>query len=487
MSIKKKILIIDDDLDMCVVLSKFLLRNGYDVETANSGTKGIIKFKEDNFDIVICDFRLGDKDGKDILKEIKSISPDTIVLIITGYSDIKIAVDVIKMGAFDYITKPLIPDEVLNVLTIALNEPQQIDPYKNIGLKPTVDKALIAKKNALNSEFLVGEAGATKDLYKQIEIVAPTNYSIILYGESGTGKEVIAKTIHSLSDRASKPFIAMDCGTLSKELSGSELFGHVKGAFTGALTDKEGHFELADGGTLFLDEVANLTYEIQASLLRVIQERKFKRVGGNKEMPVDVRIIVASNENLQEAYRKGKFREDLYHRFNEFSINLPPLRDRKKDIPLFADFFLEKAKGELNRDIEGFDEDVMQMFIHYSWPGNLREFRNVVRRSVLLTQTGKVNAKTLPWEITNTESSANAAPPAFAHRHEEEQHTINTNAAIPVRAVYDLKDAASKAEYEAIMNVLKQVNFNKTKAAEILKIDRKTLYNKIKGFEELNN
>lgn len=487
MSIKKKILIIDDDLDMCIVLSKFLLRNGYDVETANSGTKGIVKFKEDNFDIVICDFRLGDRDGKDILKEIKIISPDTIVLIITGYSDIKIAVDVIKMGAFDYITKPLIPDEVLNVLKTALNEPEQIQAQRQEGIKPAIDKTSSVKRTAINSEFLVGEAGATKDLYKQIEIVAPTNYSIILYGESGTGKEVIAKTIHSLSDRADKPFIAMDCGTLSKELSGSELFGHVKGAFTGALTDKEGHFELANGGTLFLDEVANLTYEIQASLLRVIQERKFKRVGGNKEMPVDVRIIVASNENLQEAYRKGKFREDLYHRFNEFSINLPPLRDRKKDIPLFADFFLEKAKSELNRDIEGFDEDVMQMFIHYSWPGNLREFRNVVRRAVLLTQSGKVNAKTLPWEITNTESSTAGAPPAFAHRHEEEQHAINHHAAAPVKAVYDLKDAASKAEYEAIMNVLKQVNFNKTKAAEILKIDRKTLYNKIKGFEEINN
>ena len=485
---KKKILIIDDDLDMCLVLSKFLLRNGYDVETANSGAKGTTKFKEDNFDIVICDFRLGDRDGKDILKEIKAISPETIVLIITGYSDIKIAVDVIKMGAFDYITKPLIPDEVLNVLSAALQIPEELHIASHPGSKIGADKQTGNKKPVVNGEFLVGEAGATKDLYKQIEIVAPTNYSIILYGESGTGKEVIAKTIHGLSDRADKPFIAMDCGTLSKELSGSELFGHVKGAFTGALTDKEGHFELANGGTLFLDEVANLTYEIQASLLRVIQERKFKRVGGNKEMPVDVRIIVASNENLQEAYRKGKFREDLYHRFNEFSINLPPLRDRKKDIPLFAEFFLQKAKSELNRDIEGFEDDVMQMFIHYSWPGNLREFRNVVRRSVLLTQSGKVNARTLPWEITNIDSSSSSAPPAFAHRHEEEMHTVaNTNVTAPPRQVYDLKDAASKAEYEAIMNVLKQVNFNKTKAAEILKIDRKTLYNKIKGFEEINS
>ena len=498
--LKKKILIIDDDLDMCLVLSKFLVRNGYDVDTAHSGVKGIAKFKEDNYDIVICDFRLGDRDGKDILQEIKTISPMVIVLIITGYSDIKIAVDVIKMGAFDYITKPLIPDEVLTVLNNALEQPAEAHlpgGYTN-GAAATAasnnGSAGAMKRRVLSEEFLLGEAGTTKDLYKQIEIVAPTNYSIILYGESGTGKEVIAKTIHSLSDRANKPFIAMDCGTLSKELSGSELFGHVKGAFTGALSDKEGHFELANGGTLFLDEVANLTYEIQASLLRVIQERKFKRVGGNKEMPVDVRIIVASNENLQEAYRKGKFREDLYHRFNEFSINLPPLRDRKKDIPLFAEFFLEKAKNELGRDIEGFDSDVMQMFINYSWPGNLREFRNVVRRSVLLTQSGRVNAATLPWEITNAATSS-STPPAFAHKAEEELHHFERPVSRPAYASapaapakdYDLKDAASKAEYEAIMNVLKQVNFNKTKAAEILKIDRKTLYNKIKGFEQSNS
>ncbi len=491
---KKKILIIDDDVDMCLLLSKFLARNGYEVLTAASAAKGIAKFNEENVDIVICDYRLGDKDGKDVLLEIKAISPSTIVLIITGYSDIKTAVDVIKLGAFDYITKPLIPDEVLTVLNNALEQPLvngsiltvNSDTATSIGHNKTITE----KKPYGNGEFLVGEASTTKDLYKQIEIVSPTNYSIILYGESGTGKEVIAKTIHNLSDRANKPFIAMDCGTLSKELSGSELFGHVKGAFTGALTDKEGHFELANGGTLFLDEVANLTYDVQASLLRVIQERKYKRVGGNKEMPVDVRIIVASNENLQEAYRKGKFREDLYHRFNEFSINLPPLRDRKKDIPLFADFFLNKAKTELNRSLEGFEDDVLQMFITYAWPGNLREFRNVVRRSVLLTQTGKVNAKTLPWEITNSTSNTKLAnPPAFAHRYEDEvaQTTTSTTAIQSNTAqMYDLKDAASKAEYEAIMSVLKQVNFNKTKAAEILKIDRKTLYNKIKGFEDLD-
>jgi len=470
MKMNKSILIIDDDADMCALLTRFLTKNGYTVDFAHSGNKGMEKFKAGNFDIVLCDYRLGDKkDGKDILIEIKQHDPKTIVLIITGYSDIKTAVDVIKTGAYDYITKPLIPDEVLNVLSEALNQSAEIE--NSFGNNTT--GIVKTKKNTnANTEFLIGEAGATKVLYNQIEIVAPTNYSIILYGESGTGKEVIAKTIHDLSSRKGKPFIAMDCGTLSKELSGSELFGHMKGAFTGAINDKEGHFELANGGTLFLDEVANLSSEIQASLLRVIQERKFKRIGGNKEMEVDVRIIVATNENLQDAYRNGKFREDLYHRFNEFSIDLPPLRNRRDDIPLFANFFLQKTNKELDKELQGFDEEVMKMFIQYSWPGNLREFRNVIRRSVLLTTNGKITSATLPSEITGFVGKKITTSLSAA-----ETEIIKPN------SVY-LKDTASRAEYEAIMQVLKEVNFNKTKAAELLNIDRKTLYNKIKGYED---
>ncbi len=468
---KKRILVIDDDTDMCLLLSRFLSKNDYEVDTANSAHRGIEKFKEQKSDIVICDYRLGEKkDGKDVLIEIKGIDPQTIVLIITGYSDIKTAVDVIKLGAFDYITKPLIPDEVLNVLNKAVNQPAH-----QPGVREGVAAQKAKRQETGSNGFLVGAAGVTKELYKQIEIVAPTNLSIILYGESGTGKEVIAKTIHEKSMRKDKPFVAMDCGTLSKELAGSELFGHMKGSFTGAQTDKEGHFELANGGTLFLDEVANLSAEIQASLLRVIQERKFKRVGGTKEMDVDVRIIVASNENLQDAYRKGKFREDLYHRFNEFSISLPALRNRKEDIPLFADFFLNNTKAELNKDqVDGFEDEIMNMFVNYSWPGNLREFRNVVRRAVLLTSSGKISTNTLPWEITNS----NPTFPQYG------AHDNNSPGAATAKEPIDLKDTASKAEYEAIMNVLKEVNFNKTKAAELLKIDRKTLYNKIRSYEE---
>jgi len=474
----KRILIIDDDMDMCNLLGRFLQKKGYETEASHNGSKGIAKFKESKFDIVLCDFRLGDKEGREVLKEIKQFDPHAIVIIITGYSDIKTAVDVIKAGAFDYITKPLIPEEVLNVIGRALQSPAD----GSDGQKPSSGPAPAARrpiKSSSEEEFLVGQAPTTKELYRQIELVAPTNYSIILYGESGTGKEVIARTVHANSARKDKPFIAMDCGTLSKELAGSELFGHVKGAFTGALGDKEGHFELANGGTLFLDEVANLSYEIQAALLRVIQERKFKRVGGVKEMETDVRIIVASNENLQDAYRKGKFREDLFHRFNEFSIVLPAFRNRREDIPLFADFFLSRANKELNKEVEGFDEEVMQIFLNYSWPGNLREFRNVIRRAALLTSSGRVNARVLPAEIVDNNGYATNFT----------QQTIDTpTAAVPVHHPIahretDLKNAAAQAEYDTIMNVLKQVNYNKSRAAEILKIDRKTLYNKIKSYQ----
>ncbi len=469
---KKRVLIIDDDMDMCTLLSRFLTRNGYETDVAYSGQKGIAKFEEENFDAVLCDFRLGNMDGKEVMLAIKKIKPETIVLIITGYSDIKTAIDVIKQGAFDYITKPLIPDEVISVLNKALNQSTESSPAKN----NSSTKGRTSQGKSPKQDFLIGEAPATKDLYRQIEIVAPTNYSIILYGESGTGKEVIAKTIHQLSSRKDKPFVAMDCGTLSKELAGSELFGHVKGAFTGALADKEGHFELANGGTLFLDEVGNLSIDIQAALLRVIQERKFKRVGGNKEMDVDVRIIVASNENLQDAYQRGKFREDLYHRFNEFSINLPPLRNRKPDIPPFAEFFLQRTNDELEKNVSGFEPQVIEMFMNYSWPGNLREFRNVVRRAVLLTQGDLISEKTLPWEITNVNPLTATPEPVTT------KDPATTT--ITLKKDIGLKGAASKAEYETIMNVLKEVKFNKKKAAEVLNIDRKTLYNKLKSYEE---
>jgi len=372
----------------------------------------------------------------------------------------------------------LIPEEVINVINRGLAEPASLPVAESLPSTAT-GSSVYKKLLSSSGEFIAGVSPRTVELYQQIELVAPTNYSVILYGESGTGKEVMAKTIHQTSNRRNKPFIAVDCGTLSRELAASELFGHVKGSFTGALADKEGIFEVADGGTLFLDEVSNLPLDVQATLLRVLQERKFKRVGSNQDISTDTRVIVASNENLQEAYRKGKFREDLYHRFNEFSISIPPLRERNEDILLFADFFLDKVCAELNKKLTGFDDEVKELFLNYNWPGNLREFRNVIRRAALLSASGKITANVLPWEIIGNQVIA--ASPLSRTSEDATDHPR------PVQPITDLKDAASQAEYETIMNVLKQVKFNKTKAAAVLRIDRKTLYNKIRHYEETNS
>ena len=327
----KKILIIDDEVNVALLLSKFLARNGFDVTTASNGSIGLEYLKNGDFNLVLCDFRLEDTDGREMLRNIKNQYPQTGVIIITGYSDIKMAVELIKMGAYDYITKPLYPDEILNTINKAFETHYALVESKNET--PVLEKtAREVKRQSFNGEFVVGASRPSRELLRQIELVAPTNYSVIITGESGTGKESVAKSIHLNSPRYNQPFIAMDCGSLTKELAASEFFGHEKGSFTGALYTKIGHFEMANGGTLFLDEVGNLSYEIQAALLRTVQERKVKRIGSTKEINLDVRIIIATNENLLDSIQKGRFREDLYHRFNEFSIYIPPLRERGGDI-----------------------------------------------------------------------------------------------------------------------------------------------------------
>lgn len=460
----KKILIVDDEINIGLLLSKFLTRNGFEVTTATSGSTALDYLTKETYNLVLCDYRLEDTDGREILRKIKTDYPTTGVIIITGYSDIKLAVELIKMGAYDYITKPLYPDEILNTINKAI-ETQEI-----LNQAPAAEPARreVKKSEYVSDEFVVGQSPASRELMRQIELVAPTNYSVILIGESGTGKESVAKSIHLNSNRRDKPFIAMDCGSLTKELAGSEFFGHEKGSFTGALYTKIGHFEMANGGTLFLDEVGNLSYDIQAALLRTVQERRVKRIGSTKEIELDVRIIVATNENLQEAIQKGRFREDLYHRFNEFGIHLPPLRDRGRDIIIFAESFLEAANAELNRHIEGFSQEVIDCFMTYNWPGNVRELKNVIRRATLLTEGNLVQIKALPLEIS-TFAKVSAIETAVGQTIQVKENKR------------DLKNAALEAEYEAILKVLKEVNFNKTKAAKILNIDRKTLYNKMKA------
>ena len=340
----KKILIIDDEVNIGLLLSKFLTRNSFLVETSTTGDSALAHLSNQSFDLVLCDYRLEDTNGKEMLVKIKELYPKTGVIIITGYSDIKLAVELIKLGAYDYITKPLYPDEILNTVNKAIEMQIALNKEAHAPSTPHQIKTNSNTKH-LSGGFVVCQASASKELTRQIALVAPTGYSVILTGESGTGKESVAKTIHLNSPRKDKPFIAMDCGSLTKELAGSEFFGHEKGSFTGALFTKIGHFEMANGGTLFLDEVGNLSYDIQAALLRTVQERKVKRIGSTKEIDLDVRIIVATNENLAEAIQKGRFREDLYHRFNEFSINLPPLSKRGSDIMIFANTFLRFVKS----------------------------------------------------------------------------------------------------------------------------------------------
>ncbi len=476
-----KILIIEDDIDMSLLLKKFLTKNGYEVVTVANGKNGIAAFETNQPDLVLCDYRLGDMEGVEVLKRIKDIEPSVPFIIMTGYSDIRTAVNVMKMGAFDYLAKPLLPDETLQIIRRAFASRNQvahiiIDEESTTSTFPIITKA---KTNVGKSDYVFGKSPHSRELLRQIDLVAPTNYSVIIYGESGAGKEAIAQTIHKKSKRSKQPFIAMDCGAISKELAGSELFGHEKGSFTGALTTKIGHFELANGGTIFLDEITNLPYDIQSSLLRVVQERKIKRVGGNKEIPIDVRIIVASNENLNEAYKKGKFREDLFHRFNEFHLTVAALRDRKEDLLMYANFFLNIANQEVGKNVEGFTSEVEELFLKYPWYGNLREMKNVVRRAVLLTEGTAVEAKSLPFEISNYTRTT------MAIADDKQESVIEPNISVvndTREEKPDLKSVALVAEYDLIIKVLKEVNYNKSKAAKNLNIDRKTLYNKMKAY-----
>lgn len=455
------ILLIEDDLTFSRILDGFLTKQGFQVAVSHNGKEGIKTFLSKAFDLVLLDYRLPDVTGMDLLQEIKGTSPTTPVIIMTGFNDIRTAVKAIKVGAFEYITKPVNPDELLMVVKQALKKEKNSE--KDASTQPAAPRKGTAVK-----QFVEGKSAASKKLHEYIRLVAPTNMSVIIEGESGTGKEYVARTTHQLSARANKTFIAVDCGALSKDLAASELFGHIKGAFTGAVQDKTGQFEAADGGTLFLDEVGNLSYEVQVKLLRAIQERIIQPIGSNKEIRVDVRIITATNDDLTESVKQGHFREDLYHRLNEFSLHVPPLREREGDLIEFLDFFRESSNLELGRNVNGFDNEVMEIFKTYDWPGNLRELRNVVKRAVLLTQAEMVSVQALPSEMI------------MAVRNPVPKVTMPTG---PNNApIYDLKALQETQEKEMIIKTLQEVRYNKSKAARILNIDRKTLYLKMEKY-----
>ena len=440
-----KILIVEDDISFCKLLEKFLSKNAYTVSLSFSAAEARLAIQKENFDLILTDLRLPDTDGIDLLTEIKTDYPAIPVILMTGYSEVSTAVKAIKNGASDYISKPFNPDEVLAVISNALvSEKTTTLPQKKN------DKVV---KEVAASEYVQGISAASKKLSEHIKLVSPTDMSVLIIGESGTGKEIIAKSIHQQSRRKQNNFIAVDCGAIPKELAASEFFGHLKGSFTGAISDKTGYFEAANGGTLFLDEIGNLSYENQIQLLRALQERKIKPVGSNKEIEVDIRIITATNEDLREAVKNGDFREDLYHRINEFSIHSPSLTEREEDLILFAEFFLDKANVQLHKDVIGFSKEVVTIFQNYSWPGNLRELQNCVKRATLLTQGDFIESSVLPLE--------------FFHQNElkTEQFSLSEN------------------EKEAIENALAKTKNNKSEAAKLLKITRKTLYNKLKLYD----
>lgn len=434
------ILIVEDDITFSLMLTTWLGKKGFVVRSSSSVSDAKRRLGEEAFDLVISDLRLPDSDGIDLLKWLKSTHPSLPLIMMTSYAEIQTAVQAMKLGAADYIAKPLNPDELLGKIKELVYMEEKAPARVPVSSAPDL--------------YIEGQSQAARQLYEHVRLVAPTDMSVLVTGASGTGKEYIARRIHEQSNRSKAPFVAVDCGAIPKELAASEFFGHVKGSFTGAIENKTGAFVAAQGGTIFLDEIGNLTYEVQVQLLRALQERKVKPIGSNQEIAINVRLISATNENLRQAIEKGDFREDLYHRINEFTIRIPDLKERKEDLLLFANHFLDLANSELQKDIIGFDNDTMQLFQSYSWPGNLRQMKNVIKYATLLATGRYITRKELPEELTENLSS-------------------HTN--IQLKNVEHERDLIRKA--------LQECGNNKTRAAQLLGIDRKTLYNKLKIYQ----
>ena len=462
----EKILIVEDDITFGTMIQTWLKKKGFEVEKTTSVKAAIQTWDkvENGFDLVLSDLRLPDHDGIFLLQWMRKHGVQVPFIVMTSYAEIQNVVLAMKSGATDYVAKPFHPDILLEKIMEAIKNhntssqsEKKIDDREPIENKESIEK----KKLSNNTEsagnidvpkYLEGESEASRKLYSFVSLVAPTPMSVLILGASGTGKEYVARRIHELSQRAGKPFFALDCGAIPKDVAASEFFGHSKGAFTGADQDKKGAFEIANGGTLFLDEMGNLNYEVQVQLLRALQERKIRPLGSNKEIDIDIRLVCATNENLAQRVAEGNFREDLYHRINEFTIYMPELKDRGADLFLFADLFIKHANKELNRNVEGLDGKAKERIASYNWPGNLRELNNVMKRATLLA-TGRYIG------VTELEQSmAHIQPQAPTTLHDEE------------------------TELQRIEAALKAAGGNKSKAAQLLAVDRKTLYNKMKKY-----
>ena len=450
----QSILIVEDDLTFSTMLRTWLSKKGFRAETVASVAAAKKMLDDHSFDLILSDFRLPDDDGITLLPWKKERGIAAPMIVMTSYADIQNAVLAMKEGASDYVAKPIKPDVLLQKINDALG---------GVGGEVATTAAAEAPGDTDDPDFLEGDSEAARKLYGYVALVAPTQMSVLINGASGTGKEYVAHRIHRQSKRADKPFVAIDCGSIPKELAASEFFGHVKGSFTGALADKTGAFVEADGGTLFLDEVGNLSYEVQVQLLRALQERKVRPVGSTKEIDVDVRLVTATNENLQAAIAKGTFREDLYHRLNEFTLQMPSLSERGADILLFANFFLRQANRELDRHVEGFDAESQRLLMAYSWPGNLRQLKNIVKRATLLADGSFIR----PSHFADELRQAEAAP-------------VQEPASPQLVASLHLRN--SEQERARIVEALQQARYNKSRAAQLLGVDRKTLYNKIKQY-----
>jgi two-component system response regulator HydG len=460
---RQKILIVDDDPYFNKMLSAFLKRNDFEVTSVFTSMSALEYLTKESPHLILTDFILPDMDGLDLIKKVKEKRPDQLFILMTNYSDIRTAVKSIKLGAFEFVTKPVNPDELLITIKAAIEQ-------KNKRSGNGSSNGHTTERHHSEGKYLIGKSPASQKIYEHMLLVAPTKLSVMILGESGTGKEYVARMIHECSSRRHNKFVAVDCGALSRELAASELFGHVKGAFTGALQDKTGHFEMSDGGTLFLDEIGNLSYDIQVQLLRILQEQKVRKIGSEKDIAIDVRIIAATNDPLASMIDSQRFRLDLYHRLNEFELTLKPLRERIEDLPDFIGQFMKSANIELGKEVEKFDEDVMEIFENYTWPGNLRELRNVVRRSVLMAQNGTVTLLQIP-EALKQDAELDRQ---VAHFENDSLVNISTD---------NLKQLREQQERVMIEQVLFKTKYNKSKAAAILNIDRTTLYNKIAKYK----
>lgn len=460
----KQILIVEDDLAFGTMLQTWLKKKGFDVEkvtNVGAAARWLTEGGADSINLILSDLRLPDHDGLFLLTWMRKRNIAVPFIVMTHYAEVQNAVLAMKSGAADYIAKPVQPDILLQKINDALQAASAATPVSQavsaasapVSVSSTNAAASDTTANASASasvpKYLEGKSEASRQLYDYVRLVAPTPMSVLILGASGTGKEYVARRIHELSARKDKPFFALDCGAIPKDVAASEFFGHKKGAFTGADADKRGAFEVANGGTLFLDEVGNLSYDVQVQLLRALQERRIRPVGGDREMKVDIRLVCATNENLEQAVAEGRFREDLYHRINEFTIYMPQLRERGNDIFLFADLFIRQANAELQRQVDGLDAAAAELLVQHSWPGNLRELNNVMKRAVLLARGRQITAAELQQAMG------------------------------PVRqnAVHTLHDEAD--ERQRIEEALRQTGGNKAKAARLLGIDRKTIYNKM--------